>query len=116
MCCRARARAMPERLGVAAGSYVLATLHRPSNVDDAERLALILEALATSAEDGPVVFPMHPRTLALTRDGALRPLLEKLIVTEPLGYAEMAGLLDGAARVLADNGGLPEVTRVLGAP
>lgn len=113
---RARALAMPERLGVVPGSYVLATLHRPSNVDDPARLALIIGALARIAEERSLVFPMHPRTMARTRKGAFGSLLEKLIVTEPLGYGEMVGLLDGAAAVVTDSGGLQEETTVLGVP
>jgi UDP-N-acetylglucosamine 2-epimerase (non-hydrolysing) len=42
--------------------YVLATLHRPSNVDDAAALSEILLALRAISRVSPVVFPVHPRT------------------------------------------------------
>lgn len=107
---------MPARLGMRPGEYVLATLHRPSNVDEPERLALLLEALARIAERRPVVFPMHPRTRARAEAGALDSLLRKLVVTEPFGYAEMLGMLDGAAATLTDSGGVQQEATVLGVP
>jgi len=113
---RARALEAPKRLGVAAGGYVLATLHRPSNVDDPERLALLLRALATIAEMHPVIFPMHPRTRACATEAGHQALLDRLVVTEPMGYAEMVGMLDGAMAVVTDSGGLQEETTVLGVP
>lgn len=113
---RARGLGTPARLGVAPGSFVLATLHRPSNVDDPERLELLLRALATIAETHPVVFPMHPRTRARAEGAGLDALLARLVVTEPLGYAEMVGMLDGALAAVTDSGGLQEETTVLGVP
>jgi UDP-N-acetylglucosamine 2-epimerase (non-hydrolysing) len=112
----ARALDMPARLGVTPGSYLLATLHRPSNVDDPRQFAMILEALASVAETRPVVFPMHPRTRARAAGGPLDRFLGKLIVTEPFGYAEMVGMLDGAAAAITDSGGVQQETTVLGVP
>jgi len=113
---RARELQMPERLGVRQGSYVLATLHRPSNVDEPARLELLLRALAEVADSHPVVFPMHPRTRQRAEGAGLVGLLERLIVTEPLGYAEMVGIMDGALAAITDSGGLQEETTVLGVP
>jgi UDP-N-acetylglucosamine 2-epimerase (non-hydrolysing) len=113
---RASALAMPARFGLEPGSYVLATLHRPSNVDAPERLALIAEALAEIATIHPVVFPMHPRTRVRVQGGSFDSLLNRLIVTEPFGYAEMVGMLDGAAAALTDSGGVQQETTVLGVP
>jgi UDP-N-acetylglucosamine 2-epimerase (non-hydrolysing) len=42
---RAGARRTWEALGVEPGGYVLVTLHRPSNVDEPERLAAIADEL-----------------------------------------------------------------------
>ena len=46
--------------GVSAGGYLLATAHRPGNVDDPARLELLVELLLSL--DAPVVLPLHPRT------------------------------------------------------
>jgi UDP-N-acetylglucosamine 2-epimerase (non-hydrolysing) len=113
---RARALRMPGRLGMTPGAYVLATLHRPSNVDEPERLALLLEALAELSSETPVVFPMHPRTRTRTETGALRLLMRGITVVEPFGYAEMVGALDGAAATVTDSGGVQQESTVLGIP
>jgi len=62
----ARARARTNRrartLRPGPGGYVLATAHRPANVDDPlalERLVALLEAIGD-----PVIMPLHPRTRA----------------------------------------------------
>jgi UDP-N-acetylglucosamine 2-epimerase (non-hydrolysing) len=113
---QARALDMPSKLNVLSQKYVLATLHRPSNVDEPERFALLLEALAQLARKLPVVFPMHPRTRLRAEAGPLMRLLKHLTVTEPLGYKEMVGLMDGAAATVTDSGGVQQETTVLGVP
>jgi UDP-N-acetylglucosamine 2-epimerase (non-hydrolysing) len=112
---RARSLDLLPRLGVRPG-HVLATLHRPSNVDEPARLAVLLEALAQVAESRQVVFPIHPRTRARVAEAGLGALLEKLVVTDPVGYAEIVALEDSAAAVVTDSGGLQEETTVLGVP
>ena len=113
---RARELNMAGKVGVNSGKYVVATLHRPSNVDEPERLALLLEGLSLVARNQPVVFPMHPRTRERAEHGRLRQLLRNLVVTQPVGYAEMVGLIDGAAAAITDSGGVQQETTVLGVP
>ena len=113
---RARDLNMAARLGVAPGSYVLVTLHRPSNVDEPERLAVLLEALAELAAIRPVVFPMHPRTRTRVQGGPFERLLQSLMIVEPMGYAELVGALDAAAATLTDSGGVQQESTVLGVP
>lgn len=113
---KARSLDMPARLGVPRGGYALSTLHRPSNVDDRDALAAVLEALVHVSEEMPVVLPLHPRTRRNAGQFGMASLLERLMVTEPVGYTEMLGLTDGAAVVLTDSGGLQEETTVLGVP
>jgi len=112
----ARSVDMPGRLGIERGGYVLATLHRPSNVDEAGALRVILDALADLARERSVVLPIHPRTLKNARAFGLDTQLASLQVIEPVGYREMLSLTDGAATVLTDSGGLQEETTVLGVP
>jgi UDP-N-acetylglucosamine 2-epimerase (non-hydrolysing) len=112
----ARSRDMPGRLGLGRGQYVVATLHRPSNVDDAGTLRTILEAVAQVAEAMPVVFPIHPRTRKNAEAFGLAKELAALRTLEPLGYVDMLSLTDGAAVCLTDSGGLQEETTVLGVP
>jgi UDP-N-acetylglucosamine 2-epimerase (non-hydrolysing) len=112
----ARALGMPQQLALEPGRYAAATLHRPSNVDDAASLQAALEALAAVADTMPVVLPIHPRTRKNAEAFGLRPLLERLRVVEPFGYTEMLSLTAGAAVVLTDSGGLQEETTALGIP
>jgi UDP-N-acetylglucosamine 2-epimerase (non-hydrolysing) len=113
---RARGLGVPAGMALPEGGYAVATLHRPSNVDERAPLGVILRALAAVARDLPVILPIHPRTRDRVRDFGYAPLLEPLTVTEPLGYVEMLGLMDGAAVALTDSGGVQEETTVLGVP
>jgi UDP-N-acetylglucosamine 2-epimerase (non-hydrolysing) len=112
----ARALDMPAQLGLERGTYAVATLHRPSNVDQEPALRVCLEALALIAERMPVVLPVHPRTRQRAAAFGLEGLLGRLTAVEPLGYSGMLSLTDGAAVVLTDSGGLQEETTVLGVP
>jgi len=107
---------LPGRLGIVRGGYVVATLHRPSNVDDPATLRLILEAFAEVSRTFPVVLPLHPRTSRNLEAFGLAESARPLRMVEPLGYTEMLSLTEGAAVVLTDSGGLQEETTVLGVP
>lgn len=94
--------------------HVVVTLHRPSNVDDPERLSALMAALATIAESRPVVFPVHPRTRAqLDRFNVLTGSIRML---DPVEYVEMLDLVQSAYAVVTDSGGLQEETTALGVP
>lgn len=91
------------RLGLSAGGYALATVHRAENVDDPERLQRIISALRDVSRQRPVVFPVHPRTRRqlpeLHAGGGLIPI-------DPVGYLDMVRLEAGAAVILTDSGGV----------
>ncbi len=113
---RARARDTLERLDLQPGAYGVLTLHRPSNVDDPERLRRIFAVLAEIQRGVPLVFPVHPRT-----QKALESLLGEqgtagLLTTPPLGYLDFLRLLADARLVLTDSGGIQEETTFLGVP
>jgi len=113
---QARSLNVPARYGLERGRYAVVTLHRPSNVDDKPTLSRILDALDALSAERQVVFPMHPRTAKMVDDFGLEAKMAALTVVEPLGYREMLGLLEMAAVVLTDSGGLQEETTVLGVP
>jgi UDP-N-acetylglucosamine 2-epimerase (non-hydrolysing) len=112
----ARALNTPAALSVTDGKYAVATLHRPSNVDDPAQLQVILSAFGELARELPVLLPMHPRTRERVRAFGLEPMLFPLRVTDPLGYVEMLGLQAQAAVMLNDSGGIQEESTVLGIP
>jgi UDP-N-acetylglucosamine 2-epimerase (non-hydrolysing) len=111
----ARRLTVHEALGIER-PYLVCTLHRPSNVDDATQLRVILSALNTLGRDFDVVFPIHPRTRERVRAFGLEALLAQLKTTEPLGYSTMLALQDRAAAVITDSGGIQEETTVLAVP
>lgn len=98
--------------------FALLTLHRPSNVDDPERLESILRAVHRLSTSMPVVFSIHPRTRSRMETFGFfdRPDLLGFSEVPPLGYLDMLGLMDSARLVLTDSGGLQEETTALGVP
>lgn len=115
---KAASRDVCGRMGLESGEYVLVTLHRPGNVDDAGRLEGILEALERVRErvGVPVVFPAHPRTRQRIEAFGLGSSAAGIELVEPLGYLDFLSLMDSAGAVLTDSGGIQEETTVLGVP
>jgi UDP-N-acetylglucosamine 2-epimerase (non-hydrolysing) len=109
----ARATGFREKIGVK-GSAVIVTLHRPSNVDDLERVAALANVLSEVALDREVVFPAHPRTKRRLAEAGLR--MDRVRMLEPVGYLEMLDLVEHAFAVVTDSGGLQEETTALGIP
>jgi UDP-N-acetylglucosamine 2-epimerase (non-hydrolysing) len=109
----ARATRFREKLGVN-GDSVVVTLHRPSNVDDPERLSVLAAALQEIAQERPVIFPAHPRTQQRLRDQGHD--LGRVQLLDPIAYPEMLNLVMGASVVVTDSGGLQEETTALGVP
>jgi len=116
----ARARAVSTRLGLEHRRYGFVTLHRPSNVDDVETLGRLLRLLHDLATRLPLVFAIHPRTVAAARRMDLGPLVAEgqtqFICLGPQPYLDTLSLVSDAAVVLTDSGGLQEETSVLGVP
>lgn len=112
----ARELAVAARMGLSAGGFVMATLHRPSNVDNPVALEICLRGLAAIAGDRPLVLPLHPRTAKQIESAGLSALLKSIRVTDPLGYMEMLSLTDASAAVVTDSGGVQEETTALGVP
>jgi UDP-N-acetylglucosamine 2-epimerase len=102
------------QLGLADRGYVLATVHRAENTDDAGRLAAIWQALAGLGET--VVFPIHPRTRQKLDGIAGRVPAGAVRCLEPVGYLDMVRLVQSARLILTDSGGLQKEAYWLGVP
>jgi UDP-N-acetylglucosamine 2-epimerase (non-hydrolysing) len=97
------------------GRYVVATLHRPANVDDPATAAALVAALHEVAAEVDVVIPVHPRGRAALQAAGLgrHP---RLHTAPPLGYLEFIALVKGARAVITDSGGVQEETTLLRVP
>jgi UDP-N-acetylglucosamine 2-epimerase (non-hydrolysing) len=97
------------------GKYVFLTLHRPSNVDDADTFRGIVSALNEIAERTPIIFPVHPRTRKMAEQFGIE-FSKRITLLSPLGFMESLFLWKDAEAVLTDSGGLQEETTALGVP
>jgi UDP-N-acetylglucosamine 2-epimerase (non-hydrolysing) len=108
-----------EKFGLPAQGYGAVTLHRPGNVDSAETLAPLVDALVQIAARIPLVFAVHPRTRARLDEFNLAAKLEAadgIHLTEPMGYVEFMGLVREARIIITDSGGIQEETTYLDIP
>ncbi len=94
---------LPKQIDGKSG-YVLATIHRAENTDDADRLRSIVEAInVVHDECAEVVIPLHPRTRNVLNDQGLT--LDATVI-DPVGYLEFLALLKNCAVVATDSGGV----------
>jgi UDP-N-acetylglucosamine 2-epimerase (non-hydrolysing) len=110
--------------------YAILTLHRPSNVDDKQVFALMLNAFLYVSRHLPVVFPAHPRTLKRIQDEDLGDYFVdhfvqgpepwdsrvRIRLIPPLGYLDFLRLLSEARVALTDSGGIQEEATIFGVP
>ncbi len=106
-----------KELNLNVNQYVLATLHRPSNVDNVEQLTALIEILEyLSNKEKQIVLPLHPRTKKNLEKYNLYDRVKSiktLILTEPKGYIEFLALMKNCAFVMTDSGGIQEETTSL---
>jgi UDP-N-acetylglucosamine 2-epimerase (non-hydrolysing) len=103
-----------QRFGLTSRQYTLATLHRPSNVDDPEQLRELCAVLRTIAAELPLLLPLHPRTQQRLSPDWLEG--SKIWLVPPQGYLDFLHLMSNARMVITDSGGIQEETTVLGVP
>ncbi|MFQ5656926.1 MAG: non-hydrolyzing UDP-N-acetylglucosamine 2-epimerase [Candidatus Methylomirabilales bacterium] len=115
----ARAKKTAGEFDLKPQDYAVLTLHRPSNVDDPKRFALIIEALEEIVRKIPVVFAVHPRSRRRISEFGFGPRIEglrNLKVCDPLGYLGFLSLILDSCFVMTDSGGIQEETTALGIP
>jgi len=97
--------------------YLLVTLHRSENTEDAERLHIIVEGLKQVARELPIVLPVHPRTQkVLTAEDMLTDLPASIRVIAPVGYLDMQTLEKHARLIATDSGGVQKEAYFHGVP
>ena len=108
-----------ETLSVKSKGYVLITLHRPSNVDNMDKLKEIFDDFEELSKTETLVYPIHHRTKNnLEKLGYLQKVQENpnIILDEPLGYLEFTCLMAQCKYVVTDSGGLQEESTALDIP
>lgn len=106
-------------LDLDSGGFGVLTMHRPSNVDDLQKLRGIMGALEKICESVRLVFPVHPRTSNKIEEFGLVSEFEdiaNLTMIDPVGYLDFIALVSGSRIVITDSGGIQEETTALGIP
>ena len=110
----------PSTFNLQPDSYVVLTMHRPSNVDKKEVLKPLIDFIVDEvAAELPVVWAIHPRARKRLEEFGLWKKVagcRNMILVEPLGYHAMLRLNMGAKLMMTDSGGLQEECCVLGTP
>ena len=115
---RSREADLLKRFKLKPRDYVLVTLHRPSNVDDSDRLREIHNALKHVAKRLRVLFLVHPRTRGrLARiKGLAHSADREFTLAPPQGYIENLALMNNASCLLTDSGGMQKESFILHVP
>ncbi len=109
-----RAQPVPLPVTPPAGEHLVATVHRAENTDDPERLARVLDALASL--DRPVLLLAHPRLVSRAEAAGLPLNRAGITAVPPVGYPELVQLVLGASGVVTDSGGLQKEAYLLAVP
>lgn len=103
-----------DEIGLSEKKYLVLTLHRPSNVDQARELMETLEIINANCRNLPVIFPTHPRTKKILDE--LHFSLDNIHLVSPLSYLEFNYLVKHSMAVITDSGGITEETTVMQIP
>ena len=104
--------AILSELSLQKGDFILTTIHRANNTDNAERLSAIFEALLHISEFKTVVLPLHPRTRKQMEVLLSKNVLNKvtnatgLKIIPPASFLDMILLEKQASMVITDSGGV----------
>lgn len=103
-----------KEIGLQKGKYIVLTMHRPANVDEATKLKSLMNEIVSNTNGLPVVFPIHPRTAKIF--SVLGINAPNLNIVPPHGYLEFNYLVENSMAVITDSGGITEETTVMGVP
>ncbi len=103
-----------DQLKLKEQEYLMLTMHRPANVDEADKLKRLMHEIVSNVHGLPIVFPIHPRTAKVFKD--LGIIATNLFIVEPMGYLEFNYMVKHCKAVITDSGGITEETTVMGIP
>lgn len=98
-----------HRLQLPEQRYAIATIHRPSNVDNPDNLRNVMHFLVELSAKCPITLPAHPR-LRNALSSIAFPLDDhpRLLIQEPMDYFTFLSFIQCAAFILTDSGGIQE--------
>ncbi len=102
-----------DKLSIEKGKYSLATIHRPVNTDNPERLKDIIRTFNQISET--IILPLHPRTRKAFLNFDIK-VSDHLKLIEPVGYFDMLVLEENARLIATDSGGVQREAYYLGIP
>ena len=108
-----------EKLGLTDKGYLLASIHREENVEDARKLFEIIRTLGDLGRDYhvPIIFSTHPRTKERLSHPSVRTVPNNNVVLhDPFGMIDYVNLQLGALCCLSDSGTIHEEAAILGTP
>lgn len=108
-----------SQLNIKPKDFILMTMHRPSNVDRKEKIEKVVALVKQICELKKVVLPIHPRTVKQLKKHQLLDdfyATENLKILEPQGYLEFLHLMENAALIVTDSGGIQEESTYLQVP
>ena len=106
-----------EEIGMDAGGYILASIHRQENVDNKARLRLVIDCLTAVRNHFslPVLVSTHPRTKQKLNEMQSTDL-EGINFHDPFGYLDYVKLQKNAFCVISDSGTVSEESSIIGFP
>ena len=86
------------------------TIHRPANVEEANKLTRMIGEILMNSESYKIIFPVHKRIAKVLFETGLKN--KRLICLNPMGYLEFNYLLKHSMGVLTDSGGITDSAQV----
>lgn len=103
-----------DQLKLTEKNYLVLTMHRPANVDEAGKLKRTMQEIVGNVHGLPIIFPIHPRTAKIFKELGIEA--DNLHIVEPMGYLEFNYMVKYCMAVITDSGGITEETTVMGVP
>jgi len=104
-----------NRLRFKKEEYGLVTLHRPSNVDNIDKLKEIIETLSQISNDIPLLFSIHPRTKSIIDKNNIK-FNKNISILDALPYLDFLCLMRDSKVIFTDSGGIQEESTILKVP
>ncbi len=102
------------RCNLQSDDYILVTAHRVETVDDPKRLRDLISLLqyATLILKKKIIWPIHPRTVKQLSLNNIK-LGTSIKTIPPTDYLDMLSLMNNAAFIMTDSGGIQEEAYIL---